>query len=202
VSEDVAPNPRWQRWPTAPIAVADWREEGVIFALVTVFSTLLGGAVGPLWHAAAPHVNLVSAADGSAAASKLLIGDDLWLGLLGILAGVLCVTLLMIIAPRTGQGPGAVLGLALGGLLGAIVAAHIGHQIGHHQISNQLAVTFPHAGRSGLRSFLGLYDFRVRARAVLLGWPVAALASIGLVAVAGSIRDAGRPEPINYPVSS
>ncbi len=207
MSEYAEPQPDWRGWRPAPMPLAagrviDWSRESVVFALVTVFSTLLGGAVGPIWHAVAPRLNLVSANDGSAAATKLLIGDDLWLGLVGILAGVVCVALLMIAAPKAGQGPGAVIGLAVGGVLGAIVAAHIGHQIGHRQISRNLARLYPHASRSGLKLFFSYYDFRVRARAVLLGWPLAAVACAGLVSVVTGIRDAGRADPGNYPGSS
>jgi hypothetical protein len=194
----------WQPAPTWGVAAPEvfWRRESVMFGLVTVFSTLLGGAVGPVWQAVAPRLNLVSANDGSAAATKLLIGDDLWFGLVAILAGAVCVALLMLAAPRTGQGPGAVVGLAVGGLLGAIVAAHIGHQIGNRQMTRDLAATFPHARASGIRAFLSYYDFRVRARAVLIGWPVAALACLGLVSLAAMAREKRRLAPANYPGSS
>src|SRR5690242_275301 len=78
----------------------DWRQEGVVAGLVAVFSTLLGGAVGPIWHALAPKLDLVAANNGSAAATKALIGDDVWFGFIGIAAGVLCVAVIASVSPR------------------------------------------------------------------------------------------------------
>jgi hypothetical protein len=180
----------------------DWRREAVVGALVVVFSTLLGGAVGPIWHAVAPRLNLVAANDGSSAATKLLIGDDLWLGLVGVLAGVLCVLALVSAFPAAARGPGAVIGLAVGGILGSIVAAHIGHDIGHRQMTASLRRTFPHAQPGGIRVFLSYYDFRVRALPVLVGWPLAAVACAGLVSLTGAIREAGQSTAAVYPGSS
>jgi hypothetical protein len=177
--------------PVGP--AVDWRAEAVAGGLITVFSALLGGALGPIWHAVAPRLNLVAANDGSEAATKLLIGDDLWLGLLGIVAGVGCVFLLVITFPGAARGPGAVIGLAAGGILGSLVAAHVGHQIGHRQMVSALGRTFPDARPGGIKAFLTYYDFRVRAQEVLIGWPVAAVACAGLVSVAGLVRDTGRP---------
>jgi hypothetical protein len=196
VSEVLEAGGEW-RGRSAPVARPadrrlDWRRELTAFGLITVFSALVGGAVGPIWHAVAPQLNLVSANDGSAAATKVLIGDDLWLGLVGILAGVACVLVLAVVARAMLRGPGAVLGLAAGGFLGSLVAAHLGHRVGHHQMVAGLATAFPHAKQHGIRLFLSYYDFRVRARAVLLGWPLAAVAGAGLVSLADQVRDAWR----------
>lgn len=180
----------WQGFgvPAAAARRIDWRHEVGIAILAAAFSTLLGGAVGPLWHHFAPALNLVSANDGSAAATKALIGDDLWLGLFGILAGVVCTAFVVATSPRAARGPGAALGLALGGVLGSYVAAHLGHRIGHDDMLAALRRTFPQARMSGINAFLGYYDFKVRAVGVLYAWPIAALACTGLTTLAHAIR--------------
>jgi hypothetical protein len=204
MSQSFRPANRWSLGPVRPDAdlAVDWRHESVVGALVVVFSTLLGGAVGPVWHALAPRLNVVGAFNGSSAATKLLVGDDLWLGLVGILAGVVCVLALVTAFPDAARGPGAVIGLAVGGVLGSIVAAHIGHQIGHRQITSGFHRSYPGASPSLRQAFLGLYDFRVRAHAVLVGWPLAAVACVGLVTVAGAFREAGQSTAGGYPGSS
>jgi hypothetical protein len=189
----------WQGMST-PYGVAadpvDWRHEGLIAGLVAVFSTLLGGAVGPIWHALAPKLDLVAANNGSAAATKALLGDDVWFGFIGIAAGVLCVAVIASISPRLVRGPGAMAGLAVGGVLGSLVAAHIGHHVGHDDMLSALNRTFPGAKASGIRNFIGFYDFKVRASAVVLGWPLAAVVSAGLVTLAHQFRETvhGHPE--------
>ena len=181
----------WQG--VSPYGVAadpvDWRHEWVVLGLVTVFSTLFGGAVGPIWHALAPKINLVSANDGSAAASKALLSDDVWFGLIGVAAGVLCVAIVAVVSPRLVRGPGAVVGLAIGGMLGSLVAAHVGHHIGHRDMLSALNRTYPGAKSSEIRDFFNLYDFKVRATAVVLGWPLAAVAVSGLVTLGHQMRD-------------
>jgi hypothetical protein len=173
----------------------DWRHEGVVAGLVAVFSTLLGGAVGLIWHALAPKLNLVSANNGSAAATKALLGDDVWFGFIGIAAGVLCVAVIASVSPRLVRGPGAMLGLAVGGVLGALVAAHVGHHIGHDDMVAALNRIYPGAGVSGIRDYLSYYDFRVRADAVVLGWPLAAVVSAALVTLGHQFRQSLYQQP-------
>jgi hypothetical protein len=181
----------------APYGVAadpvDWRQEGVVAALVLVFSTLFGGAVGLIWHALAPKLNLVAANNGSAAATKALLGDDIWFGFIGVAAGVLCVAAAAIVAPRVVRGPGAMVGLAVGGLLGSLVAAHIGHHIGHDDMLSALNQTFPGAKPGGIHNYLSFYDFRVRTSAVILSWPFAAVVSASLVTLGHHFRESWQP---------
>jgi Flp pilus assembly pilin Flp len=181
----------WQG--VSPYGVAadpvDWRHEAVVLGLVTAFSTLLGGAVGPIWHALAPKLNLVSAENGSAAATKALLSDDIWFGLIGIAAGVFCVAVVAFVSPRLVRGPGAMLGLAVGGLLGSLVAAHVGHHIGHDDMLSALHRIYPDAKPGGIRDYLGFYDFKVRAAAVVLGWPLAAVVIAALVTLGHQLRD-------------
>lgn len=188
-----APVPVGWRGVSAPFGVAadpiDWRYEGIVAVLVAVFSTLLGGAVGPIWHALAPKLNLVSANNGSAAATKALLSDDVWFGFIGLAVGVFCVAVAAFVSPRLVRGPGAMIGLAVGGLLGSAVAAHIGHHIGHDDMLAALHRTFPGARPSGIRDYLQFYDFKVRATSVVLAWPFAAVACAGLVTLSHHVRE-------------
>jgi hypothetical protein len=177
--------PDWQQWqvtatgrltaPEATEAPVRWRAEIAIFGLVTAYSLLLGGAVGLIWPRLAPHVQLVEAINGSEAATKALLGDDMWLALLGVLAGVLSVTVLSVLARDAGSGPGGILGLAVGGVLGSLVAAHVGHLVQHPHVVSALRAAYPHLDRHQVTTILGYFDFRVRANGVLVAWPVSAV---------------------------
>jgi hypothetical protein len=171
----------------------DWRAELRILVLVTAFSALLGEAVGLIWHALAPTVGIVAAAEGSSAATKALIGDDLWLALLGIVAGVVCVALLLVVAPDAARGPGATVGLAVGGVLGSIVAARVGHLVGHHDLTGVLHASLPHVSGKIDRLILHYFDFTVRAKPVLLGWPFVAILLNTLIV---ALRKTNRSVPV------
>ena len=153
----------------------DWSLEAGTALLVTVFGALFGAIVGVLWHAVAPQIGVVAAVEGSSAATKALIGDDLWLGLLGIVAGVVAVLLVTLVAPNATGGPGAQVGLAVGGVLGMLVAARVGHLIGHQDLAGVVATRFPQGGQRVVDLVLGYFDFKVRASAVLLTWPMASI---------------------------
>lgn len=177
--------PDWQRWhvtvtepwpaPEATEARVKWPSEALVAVLVVAYSVLLGGAVGLIWPRVAPHLRLVDAINGSEAATKALLGDDMWLALLGIVAGVVSVALLALVARDAGQGPGGVIGLAVGGLLGSLVAARVGHLVEHPHVVTALRASFPGITHHSVNTILGYFDFRVRAKAVLLAWPLAAV---------------------------
>lgn len=177
--------PDWQRWqvtatgpwpaPEVAETTVKWRAEAVVAGLVAVYSVVLGGAVGLLWPRVAPHIRLAPAINGSEAATKALLGDDLWLALLGIVAGVVSVAVLAVVARDAGGGPGGVVGLAVGGLLGSLVAAHVGHLVQHPHITSALRSQFPGITARSVRTILGYFDFKVRAKAVLVAWPLAAV---------------------------
>jgi hypothetical protein len=178
--------PDWQQWqvtatgpwptPDAAEATINWRTEGVVFVLVTAYSVVLGGVVGLIWPRVAPHLHLLPAINGSEAATKALLGDDLWLGLLGIVAGVLCVAVLALVAKDAAGGPGALLGLAAGGVLGSLVAAHVGHLVEHPHVVSALRAAVPAITHREIVTILGYFDFRLRYKAVLVAWPVTAVA--------------------------
>jgi hypothetical protein len=108
----------------------------------------------------------------------------MWLALLGLIAGVVSVAVLYAVARDAAGGPGAVLGLAVGGLLGSLVAAHVGHLVQHPHVVHQLHAAYPGISAHAVSAVLGYFDFKVRAGAVLLAWPIAAVATqVGVVLV-------------------
>jgi hypothetical protein len=177
--------PDWQPWPAtaarswpAPAYVeptVKWRLEILVAEVVTLYSLVLGGAVGLLWPHVAPHVQLVKAINGSEAATKALLGDDMWLALLGIAAGVLSAALLALVGRNDGAGPGGAIGLAVGGVCGSLVAAHVGHLVQQPHLIASLQASFPGITHRSVSSLLGYFDFKLRTRAVLMAWPLAAV---------------------------
>jgi hypothetical protein len=192
-SQPMATTPDWQNWqvsftdpwpaPTATEPAVNWFAEALVGLLVVAYSVVLGAGVGLIWPRVAPHLHLVAAINGSEAATKALLGDDLWLALLGIIAGVVSVALLAIVARDAGDGPGGVVGLAVGGVLGSLVAAQVGHLVQHPHVVASLRSSFPGITRHSVKTILGYFDFKVRANAVLLAWPTAAV----LVRVASAL---------------
>lgn len=177
------PQPADRRAVSQPVSTTlQWWAEARAVLLVAVFSALLGGAVGVIWHAMAPHLDIHGVLRGSDSANKALIGDDLWLGFLGIIAGVVCVVILSTVAPRLIDGPGGQLGLAVGGCLGMLVADRVGHQIGVPGLTTAIRAAYPGASAHGISYVVGVYDFKVRATAMLLSWPITAVLLGSMVA--------------------
>jgi hypothetical protein len=192
VTDQTVLPPEWQRWQAglaqpfpdgrAAEETIHWRLEVLVACLVTGFSVVLGAVVGLVWPHVAPHVDQVRAIGGSEAATKALLGADLWLALLGLIAGIVSVLVLNLIGRDAAAGPGAVLGLAVGGVLASLVAAQVGHLVQHPHVVDQLKAAFPGISAHSVRAVLGYFDFRVRAGAVLLAWPVAAVATqVGVI---------------------
>lgn len=194
--------PDWQPWQgastrswPAPAYVeptVKWRLEILVAEVVTLYSLVLGAAVGLVWPRVAPHVALLSAINGSEAATKALLGDDMWLALLGIAAGVLSAALLALVARNDGAGPGGAFGLALGGVCGSLIAAHVGHHIQQpHQIA-ALRASFPGITPHSLTTILGYFNFKLRTKAVLLAWPLSAVILHAATATIRYQRDRSR----------
>jgi hypothetical protein len=184
--------PEWQQWqvsattPWAPQAVVSepvqWRLELVVAAFVVAYSVILGGIVGLVWPRVAPriylpkaHPRIVDAVNGSEAASKALLGDDMWLTLLAIIAGIVAVGVLALAARDAGGGPGAAVGLAVGGVLGTLVAAHVGHAIAQPHVVHTLRASFPGITNGSVHTIVGYFGFRLRSRSVLFVWPIVAV---------------------------
>lgn len=153
----------------------EWLREARIALVVGAFVTLLGSVVGVVWHAVASKPALLDVASASEGAMKLLIGEDLWLGLLGVFAGVVSVALLRVVTSSAADGPGAQLGLAVGGLLAMLVAARTGHLIAHDSLAAALRSKYPDADPSVVTYLAKLFAFKLRMKAVLLSWPFAAV---------------------------
>jgi hypothetical protein len=157
------------------------RREIVLGLLVTAFSALLGAAVGLIWEAGAPHVRLAAAIDGSESAAKPLIGDDVRLGLLGIIAGIVVAVVVLVVGRHRERGPGEVLGLGVGGVLGGLVADRVGDLARHHEMVRAVAAAVPGVTSAQTSRVLGYFGFHVRATGVLMLWPIAAVAVYLLV---------------------
>jgi hypothetical protein len=143
--------------------------------VIAAYSALLGAVVGLVWEAGAPTVQLAQAINGNEAAGKPLIGDDVRLGLLGIIAGIVATAVVLLLGRDRERGPGEVLGLAAGGVLGALVAARVGDLARHHQMVSTIAKVVPGASKAETSTLLGYFGFHVRATGVLLFWPIAAV---------------------------
>jgi hypothetical protein len=165
--------------------VSSWvRAELGFGVVVAAYSALLGGVVGLIWQAGAPRVHLAAAIDGSESAAKPLIGDDVRLGVLGIIAGVVIAVVVLILGRHRERGPGEVLGLAAGGVLGALVAARVGDLARHHEMVRAVAAAVPGVTSAQTSNVLGYFGFHVRATGVLMLWPIASVA-VYLVAAFG-----------------
>lgn len=161
------------------------RAEIGLGVLVAAYSALLGAGVGLIWAATSPRIQLGAAIDGSESAAKPLIGDDVRLALLGIVAGLLVAATVLVAGHRRERGPGEVLGLAVGGVLGALVAARVGELARHHEMVKALAVAVPGVTSADTTRLLGYFGFHVRATGVLMLWPIAAVGAHLLVTASG-----------------
>lgn len=196
------PPPTGQR--PAPSDPVNWQVETRNALVIALYATLLGSLAGVVWHALAPRINIVGIAAGRLTGTgyKPMIGDDVWLGLVGVVAAIICVGALLIVAPDASRGPGAMFGLAIGGFLGMLVAARVGHLIGHSDFDTALRSAYPQAQVSRITSFLGSYDFSLRAKAALFTWP---FVSVALNTLILGMRRTNQPTPLMvsaYPGSS
>jgi hypothetical protein len=162
------------------------RTEVGLGVLVTAYSALLGGAVGLIWQATAPRIQLAVVIDGSESAARPLIGDDVRLGLLGLIAGVAVAVVVVVSGRGRDRGPGEVIGLAVGGVLGALVAARVGQLGRHDEMVRTLATIIPGVTSAQTSKLLGYFGFQVRATGVLMLWPIAAV-GVHLLATAADV---------------
>jgi hypothetical protein len=180
---------RWAVPVDTAASTASWRGEGLILVLAAAYSTLLGAVMGLVWPRVAPHIDVVSAYyRGSVAATKALLGDDVWFGFLGILAGIISAGLVRLIARDLGRGPGAVLGVAIGGVLGSLVAAHLGTTVQQPHIVASVHDQVKGVRPADITRILSYFSFKVRADEMLLAWPVTAVVLIGLNVIARYLR--------------
>jgi hypothetical protein len=164
-----------QERPVAPNRWINWRAEIVTAIVLAIFVAMLGSVVGLIWHAVAPHVDIHAAINNPEEKTRALLGDDLWLGLLGLIAGVVCVVLVAVVAPASLDGPGGLVGLVAGGFLAMYVADRVGYLASGSSLRTTLSAVFPDASPKGLDSVVTLLDFKVRAMFVMISWPMASL---------------------------
>jgi hypothetical protein len=174
----------------------DWWAESCTAGIVTAFVALFGAVAGVIWHALAPVLDPHVAYTDPEVVSKLMVGDDLWLALVGIVAGVVCVLAVVVVAPRSIDGPGALVGLAVGGCLAMLVADRVGYLIGVPGLHTTVGALYPGISAKSTAYLIGLFDFKARMTAVLLSWP---LASVLLTAAIAWVRAVKQPTPQVYP---
>ncbi|HWA67651.1 MAG TPA: hypothetical protein VG899_14920 [Mycobacteriales bacterium] len=180
----------------------DWRAEAVLALVLMVCIALLGSVVGLIWHAVAPHLDVHAAINNPEEKTKALMGDDLWLALLGIIAGIVCVVAVFLALPAAAaDGPGALVGLVAGGLLAMFVADRVGYLVGVGPLRSTLDSAFPTASRQGIDGVVRLLDFKVRATAMLLSWPMASLLLSSMITWLRAVNRPTVKAPAAYPGS-
>jgi hypothetical protein len=163
--------------PAPPIAAApravDWRRDSIVGLLIAAYVTVSGAAVGLLWSATAPTVPIKQVLAGSEEPFRTQIAADGRFLIYGVVAGIVSAIVVLLLRE---DGPGATVGLAVGGLLASLVA-------------NKVAMIAQHDGTlATLRALhlqvnhhaFDLLGLQVRAQAVLIAWPIAAVAVHGL----------------------
>lgn len=166
------------------------RGDALAGAAAAAALVLLGAPVGLVWAALVPRAQWVVGADGATLLrpeTEVFVAADGYFLLVGALAGVLTGVAAYLLARR--WAPGVVLGLAGGGVAASVVAAVAGGRLGRAGFLR--AVDRAPTG-TRLAQFAS-----VRADAVLLAWPVVAVAVLAALVAAGSAFQAGpgRPAP-------
>lgn len=144
----------------------------VVAAIVGV-SVIVGAAVGGIWYAIAPRPELV-VVDGGVGYTSVFTsgaGMDMWFGMLGLVAGVVCALCASWRFPTAGWT--LLVALVVGGLAGSVLAWQLAMALagGSTDISVDLAAGLP-AGAV----FEG--PLALNAYGVLGVWPVAAIAAL------------------------
>jgi hypothetical protein len=155
------------------------RAEVAVAVLTAVYVTVAGAFAGLVWSHVAPKLTRSAVVNLSDGLFHPQIGADAWFLLVGVVAGVVCAVVAVVVVGE--PGPGVAVGLAAGGVAAAVVADRVGYL---------MAIA---AFRSlGAEPFAGEFDFRVRALGVLVAWPIASLAvvavAIGIEAARRSLR--------------
>jgi hypothetical protein len=168
--------------PAGPADRVDWALELIVAVAGTLFVAVTGAVAGLLWDAAAPKLSFAAINASSSGAYRPQIGADAWFLLVTVLVGVVTAVALCLLVRR--PGPGAAVALGLGGLLGAFVADRVGFVAERHMTTSGL-----HAlGVQATGELVSLLDFRVRALGVVAGWPLTALAVLGIFLGIGALR--------------
>lgn len=154
------------------------RPTGRLFAtwlVTTAVVTVLGPPAGLLWARTAPKVTYVILQGEPLLADpegQGPIGVDARFAVIALVAGIACGAAAYLAGGR-GNDVALLLGLAAGGTAAAVLAWHTGHMIGLD--------AFQHAARHGRdgSTVKGVAD--LRARGLLVFWPLPAVAVYGLL---------------------
>ena len=152
-----------------PAPPSRWRRDALTGFFVAAVSVLLGAPAGLLWSTLAPHARVDISREGASFAdgvSEVFVAADGWFLGVAVVVGIASGVLAWLFARAA--GPVTVVALAVGGLLAALVAAEVGQRLGQDVLLQAAA-----GGVSGRY----VANVAVQAEQVLLGWPIAALAT-------------------------
>lgn len=154
----------------------------VVAALVTVLALAVLGAVGGVvWHLIAPRTELVfsgGVANFVGPSPAQPVAADGWFAVLALVAGIVTGSLAQTFLRR--WMPGAVVGLAVGATLASVVMWRVGHWFGAAAYAAAV-----HAVHDGEHLYAPL---DIRAKGVLLLWPLAATLTVFIAAVTESFQ--------------
>jgi len=163
-------------WPAQPIRSdpVNWQSEAVIAVVGTLFLAIAGAVAGLWWDAAAPKLSYRALAASADATFHPQLGADAWFLLVTVVVGFVSAVVFCLAVRR--PGPGTAIALGAGGLLASFVADRVGFVAERHAAVTGLhAFGFPTTG-----DVVAQVDFRVRALGVVVGWPLVALAVMGI----------------------
>ncbi|MBO0891682.1 MAG: hypothetical protein J2P14_12250 [Acidothermales bacterium] len=165
--------------PTPPGRVV----AGQVLAAVAIVAGLAvaGGLGGVVWHLVAPRTELVyddGVANFVGPVPSAPIAADGWFSVIALLAGIASGSLTQAFLHR--RMPGALVGLAVGAALASFVMWRVGHWFGAAAYA-----TAVHHVADGAHLYAPL---DVRAKGVLLLWPLAATLTVFIAAVTESIQ--------------
>lgn len=154
----------------------------VVTALAMVVAlALLGALGGVVWHLVAPRTELVfsgGVANFVGPVPSAPIAADGWFAVIALVAGIATGSLTQ--ALLHDRMPGALVGAAVGAMLASLVMWRVGHWFG----AAAYAAAVHHVA-NGTQLYAPL---DVRAKGVLLLWPLAATLTIFIAAVAESFQ--------------
>lgn len=157
---------------------------GQVLAAVLVVAALavLGVLGGVVWHLVAPRTELIF--DGGVAnfvgpAPAQPVAADGWFAVIALVSGIVTGSLTQAFLSR--QMPGAVVGLAVGAALASVLMWRVGHWFGAAAY-----IAAVHAVQDGQHLYAPL---DVRAKGVLVLWPLAATLTVFIAAVTESFQN-------------
>ncbi|MFC9974042.1 hypothetical protein ACFVH6_24395 [Spirillospora sp. NPDC127200] len=145
------------------------------WAVTSALIALLGPLAGLLWAAVAPSVAYLVVRGEALPADpegQGPIGTDARYALICAVAGLLCGVLAYLRGGR-GNDVALLLGLAAGGLAAALLAAYVGHRIGLPGFERAVAAAADGATVTGVAE--------LRARGLVVAWPLLAVAAYGVL---------------------